>query len=312
MEKRWTEKEIEFLKKNYKEMFYEEIGKKLGRSYKAIKAKATKFKLYKRTIKVWSDVELIYLKNNYTIMPPIKIAKYLNRTYGSVIVKARRLGLRTGYKYRKPMYDEDFFDVSNWNHELAYIVGIVLSDGHVSSSNAYCLVELGMCDEDVIEKIKNITSYGRDILEYKYGSHKNRYIINFSGKKVWNFFTSLGMDNDKSHTAILPLIPGIYLADLIRGLFDGDGSISTNKNYYPVASIAGTESVVRSVADNAGVYYNIYSHSMSKTTFVISYTGKRALQFLEYIYKDSTPNTRMDRKYNKYLNALKFWKGANK
>lgn len=43
--KRWTSDEISFLKSNYKNMFYSDIGKEIGRSQHAIKLKAESLNL---------------------------------------------------------------------------------------------------------------------------------------------------------------------------------------------------------------------------------------------------------------------------
>lgn len=307
MGKRWTGKEIEFLKKNYKNMSYRKIAKILGRSYVAIKAKARKLDLCK--IRMWNDGEIKFLSDNYAIMPPIKISEYLGRGYASVIVKASCLGLKAGYRYYKPLYDEDFFAVSNWSRELSWMTGIVLSDGYVSNPNFGHFITIDMCDRDVIEKIRRITGCKKNIKKRMFEDklRQDSYIIGFWGKKIWNFFSGLGFDNKKSYTAKFPIgISHKHVHHLIRGIFDGDGSISIRKNFYPFVTICGTESVVKTIAANVKIRHTIHCDKRSKANFMVAYSGKRALKFLEYIYKDSTINTRMDRKYNKYLDALKY------
>jgi hypothetical protein len=71
MGKRWTEKEVEFLKKNYENMSYREIGEIIGRSSKVTREKARKFGLRKR-IRKWDltnkrfgrSIVLKYIGNN--------------------------------------------------------------------------------------------------------------------------------------------------------------------------------------------------------------------------------------------------------
>jgi len=306
----WNDEEIDYLKNNCKTMFYRKIGEILGKSYKAINMKAWKLGLYKDRV-TWNSKETEFLRNNYTTIPPIKISEYLNKNYRSIITKANSLGLKVDYKYFKPVYNENFFDKNSI--ELYWVVGLVLSDGSISDPSYNYFVRIAMCDQDVIEKIKNITNHRGNIWQGrpKGELRKNCYTIGFFGKKVWDFFTSLGMDNNKSYTAKLPIISNKFMPSLIRGVFDGDGSLITQKNYYPTAEICGTEAVIKAIASNFDLHHTIYRCN-NKTSFTIFYTGKRALKFLEYIYQDSTPSTRMDRKYNKYLDVLKFWKGADK
>lgn len=306
----WTEKEVEFLEKNYKDMFYNEIGRILNRSYKSVSRKAECLGLWKKTNKLWSDDEIMYVIDNYNSIPPIKLANNLNRTYNAVILKAENLGLCVDHAYHKPPYNEEFFNV--WSNELAWLVGIVLSDGHVSAINNGRFVRVRMCDKDVLEKIKNIVGYTKNLCIYhpKNPRYKTAYIVELRGRLIWQFFTDLGMDNHKSYTAKFPTVDDKYIMHVIRGVFDGDGSIHIGRKNYPFARVCGTPNAMNSIVDYIGLHCT--KHSNSDTNIIIQYTGERALQFLEYIYQDSTPSVRMDRKYNKYLDVLKFWKGVNK
>jgi len=304
----WNEKEVEFLKNNYSNMYYKEIAKMLGRSCKSISRKAENLGLIKRDTKVWSDYEVKYLIENYNIIPPIKIAKYLDRTYQSVTLKAHILGLKVDYRYYEPNYNEEFFDV--WSNELAWLVGIVLSDGHVSDPNNGRLVRVKMCDRDVIEKIKEMTNHTGEMGVFTPTNPKwsTSYIVEFWGNKVWQFFTDLGMDNHKSYNATFPIVLYKYISHVIRGVFDGDGSICLSKNTcYPFARVCGTKGVTDFIAAYMGLHHT--SHPNSDVNITVQYPGNDAVSFLKYIYENSTKGTRMDRKYNKYLKILKKWWG---
>jgi hypothetical protein len=218
---------------------------------------------------------------------------------------AQLSGVYTGYKYHVPVYNESFVD--GWSRELAYFVGLILSDGHVSNSNLRHLVCLKMCDKDVIEKVKNITEHKGNVVEYHTtNGYKPSYTINFHGKKFWDFFTNLGFDNNKSHSARFPKdVPIESVSHLIRGVFDGDGSLSLGRNKYPFARICGTRSLLESIINLIGFHYTIHKHF---NIYIIQYTGERAVKFLDYLYNDSTNDTRMDRKYNKYLELISNWR----
>lgn len=300
----WSEKEIEFLENNYDQMYYKEIGTLLNRSYKSVSRKAEELGLKKKENRLWGIAEEQYLIDNYNKLPVIKLAESLNRTYNSIINRAESMGLYVDYRYFKPAYNENFFDT--WSIELSWLVGIVLSDGCVFNDDSRRFVNIRMCDKDILEKIKSFTGYTNDIIElkpHKY-HYKIPYQITFSGNKVWRFFRDLGMDNNKSCNAIFPTtIPNNLIAHVVRGLFDGDGSISLSKNTgYPEARICGTKNVVDYVTN----YFDISNtlHKNSDINYTIQYTGDRAIQFLNLLYSNSTDAIRMNRKYNKYLKAL--------
>ncbi|KXA89188.1 hypothetical protein AKJ62_03615 [candidate division MSBL1 archaeon SCGC-AAA259D14] len=90
--KSWTEKEVEFLKGNYQDMTYKEIGEELGRSEIAIQHKAKRLELTKQ--KSWTEEEVKFLKENYQDMTYKEIGEKLGRSEGTVGDEARRLGLK--------------------------------------------------------------------------------------------------------------------------------------------------------------------------------------------------------------------------
>lgn len=142
---------------------YKEIGCVLDRSYESVSRKAEETGLKKRENRLWSNSEIIYLFDNYNKLLPIKIAKNLYRTYNAIINRAESLGLYVDYRYLEPSYNEKFFD--KWSVELAWMVGVILADGCVFCKPGNRLVNLGMCDIDVIEKIKTFTDYSNKIVE---------------------------------------------------------------------------------------------------------------------------------------------------
>jgi len=255
---------------------------------------------------IWSKNEIIYLKDGCGKIPAVKMADELSRTLKSVTSKAFLLGLsiNCGYKYHKPLYNESFFDA--WTKELVWLIGLVLSDGHVSNTKVTKYFFVRMCDKDVLEKVKYITTHNGNINVYestKYGI-KTVYTLYFSGKKVWDFFTTLGMDSHKSYNAVWPeQVPASLKWHLIRGVFDGDGSIIINKGKYIAARICGTFEVINHIRELVDIRSTLHSNK-TKSNYIVQYTGKRALEFLSSMYKNSTNNIRMGRKYNLYSNFL--------
>ena len=96
-----------------------------------------------------------------------------------------------------------------------------------------------------------------------------------------------------------------FILHTIRGVLDGDGSISLSKNTgYPFARICGTKDVVNYITDYIGLHNTF--HKNSDINYTIQYTGMRAIKFLNFLYKDSIKQIRMDRKYNKYIKTLEW------
>ena len=100
--RRWTDKEIAFMKDYYGVLPAKEIAERLDRSYDAIRNKASELGITKDN--TWSDKEIALLKALYGRMPASEIAKILDKTEAAIYHKASRLSLKA---YKLPPYIRD-------------------------------------------------------------------------------------------------------------------------------------------------------------------------------------------------------------
>jgi len=213
------------------------------------------------------------------------------------------------------MWNWNYTNVNNeffkeWSNELAYVIGFFFADGSISNYEKYGkkYVQFACNDKDIIQKIADVCGYKNKVLTFKNGLSR----ISFAGDFIWNFFNSLGFDNNKTYNAKVPvdIIKRQCLHNhFIRGVFDGDGSLCTNKKSgrrYPSVNIIGTENLIRFIAKEAPTFNGFYKckHSIA---WRINYNGYKALSFLNYIYGNS--NIYMDRKYTKYRH-VKNWESS--
>lgn len=311
MAKKWTKEENIFLKENYYTIDHKELSKKLCRTISSIRTKVSELGVSKQ--RRWSEKDSEYLIKNYNKNTLKEIGNELGYCSRTIFEKTKMLQLKPEYIHHVSCCDERFFVRENWSCELAYVVGLMLADGHISKyDSTHWSVALALCDKDVIYKLKNITGHKAGIYGRKLKSGKTYYRIEFSGRKIWQFFTGLGMNNHKSHSAMWPVgLPKEYVSHFLRGLFDGDGCISFAQGIYPRINIVGTEKVIKGVG-NAFDDYNTIRKCTAKSSWVIWYNGLKAINFLNYVYQGSTEAIRMDRKYNKYLKALKWVEARRK
>lgn len=95
--RRWTEKEIEFLKKNYESMPVVEIANQINRRKSTVHNMARRLGLKSTFAGVgilWTEEEISFVKENYKSMPWIDISNKLGKSYSSVAQKIRGLGLK--------------------------------------------------------------------------------------------------------------------------------------------------------------------------------------------------------------------------
>ena len=126
---------------------------------------------------------------------------------------------------RKYTCEDNYFKTQSSN--MAYILGLLASDGSVSKKENLIAIQLLATDKEILEKIKEETKSQRPLESYirKNTGHE---IVSF---RVW----SKTWKNDLAHYGIIPektfkLVPPYllndeYNIDYIRGYFDGDGSI---------------------------------------------------------------------------------------
>lgn len=87
----WSKEELRFLKKNFPEMDFKTMAKKLGRSHSAVRSRANKLGL--RSVVYWTEKEDALLKRQYLRSDVKDVTKKLGRTASSVKSRALKLGL---------------------------------------------------------------------------------------------------------------------------------------------------------------------------------------------------------------------------
>ncbi len=90
----------------------------------------------------------------------------------------------------------------------------------------------------------------------------------------------------------------------IRGVFDGDGSISGNSLSHIQFNIAGNkpflEQIQQILIARCGLN-KIKMYPLPSRAYKLQYCGSQIFRFLDWIYGCSDSSNRLDRKYSKYL-----------
>lgn len=145
-------------------------------------------------------------------------------------VKIRTLQEAT-QDFRSYSVNDNFFKTQS--HDMAYILGLLASDGCVSKKTNHLNLDLSIIDEEILYKIKKALDFEGSIERYiNSGGHE------YSRLKI----CSPQMKKDLAHYGIVPaktytLQPPYFLDEkyyisYIRGYFDGDGCIYANYDKY--------------------------------------------------------------------------------
>lgn len=143
-----------------------------------------------------------------------KVKKYYPNEYSKIIKQAQ--DNRRGYTYSLEQITSPFD---------AYLIGLLLTDGYVLSDRDG--IALDMADEDVIQFVAN--TIGTTYKSYSDGVHKTKYRVLITIPGITEQVKRFGIIPNKSLIVPQPQLKKEerqYLPFIIRGIIDGDGSVS--------------------------------------------------------------------------------------
>lgn len=310
--KYWTPAEEQYLKDNYHKCNRQQLESYFQCPYDKIRSKARRLGLASKghpyslplSSEPWTDKETEILINNYAYAPKPILQRLLpNRSWIAIQKRGYKLGI---HRIAHDLIPLNYRFFEQWNEETAYIIGLLLADGHVdytpchdNEDGRYCVfVGVDKRDKDIIQKIANAIEYEGKIL-YR----SNLSFLQIRNRKIVEDVINKGVPpGKKSYFATFPEnIPNNLIRHCIRGLIDGDGWSATyvdtkiHKPYYRIG-LCGTYELVKKVKELLPEdCSDITISHRSEHCWGWVLTGARAERIAQWIYKDS--NIYMDRKY---------------
>ena len=128
---------------------------------------------------------------------------------------------------RKYSLNEDYFENINSNNK-AYILGFIYADGSIYGN--YLSIRLSAKDIEILNYIKSELGYGGNVRDYVIKN--NHYVeLTISSKKIVEDLIKIGIIQNKTYNSKeLPIFDEKFKNAMLRGFFDGDGSIYSNNN----------------------------------------------------------------------------------
>jgi hypothetical protein len=196
--------------------------------------------------------------------------------------------------------------------EKAYWLGFMYADGFVGLSKTPTegdtnVIRLQLHASDV-EVVKNFAKFLEVSTEHVRIYHANNTvyaILGINDKQMATDLVKHGCYRNKSLTVEFPKwLPNELKSHFVRGYFDGDGGVSVSKNGKKIQMFfTGTYDVISNISEYLQLGTNIFKeHRCTNNTWRICKNGPRALRpIFQKMYENSTPETRMARKYDKYV-----------
>jgi hypothetical protein len=146
---------------------------------------------------------------------------------------------------RKYDVNELFFKNIN-SKEKAYFLGLMYADGSISDRSI--IISLQERDCNILEKFKKIIGYTGPLryVNKKNKKWQNHKILCIYSRELVKDLTLLGCGKRKTYNLKFPKINKQYYSHFIRGVFDGDGCIISNKNGY-YFSITGYKTFMKEI-----------------------------------------------------------------
>jgi hypothetical protein len=214
---------------------------------------------------------------------------------------------------RKYFLNEDYF--SCLNLVSSYYLGFIAADGHITNYNNnkqnHLIINIIESDKSILENLKNSLSYTGKIYNVEKNNGQKQSSIRVCSEKLKHDINKYINTNNKTFDLKwCNNISDDLIVHFIRGYFDGDGCVHFNKTkgYYS-ASIVGTEIFVNEIKNFYNQSQNNEDGSIKvyKTYSNLVFGGKYvAKKFLDWLYKYSTEETRLSRKYQKYLELAEY------
>lgn len=198
--------------------------------------------------------------------------------------------------------DETFFDELD-SEVKNYVFGLWLADGCVDTNGR---LRLQMADLDIIEIVKEEVKYSGPlrIINPPKPHHKIQYCLDINRYRLAKSLIDRGCPPNKSLILEFPTINEQFLKHMIRGYFDGDGSISTNLHNVSIVGTLNFCTTLSNILNDMNIDNVIYQRrGKESTTRQLFIKGQdNQYKFLKWIYKDAT--IYLERKYELYQQII--------
>lgn len=251
---------------------------------------------------VWSEDQIRYIIEEYTVKD--RTLKELSEEFKVQPQSIRNLLRKqkieiTNKKIKNYPRNSNYFEKID-TPDKAYWLGMMFSDGSITKERQ---VNLELKDEEHILKFQKAIGAKNHkiniIKDQRWSKECVCYKLGLRDQKLAEDLKKYGCVPNKSYIQFdFPNIPEEFYPDFIRGYFDGDGSVYFTNNKYKLSFVGNDIFLIslKKILNKPNL--TLCQSSVSKITYDLKICGKKdVIRILHYMYDNSTPETRLDRKY---------------
>ena len=254
--------------------------------------------------KTKQEIKEYYLSKPMTLDD---LAKHFNLSRPTISKILGNTPKYTKAKINNPKLNEHFFQNIN-SEEKAYFLGLLIADGNIfkdkTGRQASISISLKEEDEYILQGFKKILQASTSISRDGRGCSQFAVRSNIMAEELSQY----GIVPRKTSTTYLPKIDDKYLHHLIRGIFDGDGSIraiqtNINNRFAHYIAFCGTHQLMEQIANQCktlglNVIPVVYDYDNKNLSDIKIQSIQDIYIFGEWMYKDAT--IFLKRKKDKY------------
>lgn len=206
-----------------------------------------------------------------------------------------------------------------WSPRMAYVLGFIFADGSLEYADRIRgkYVRISNTDKDRISLIRRLLHSSHRIYEERRGpTRKVRYLLRIGDGILYDSLVALGVTPAKSLTMRFPVIPDRNLRDFVRGYFDGDGCVQSERRNGAICRIrvvftSGSKQFLshlhialkeRTRVGGRG----LYPHASTKGAYQLRYSTRDSIRIHLYMYYKGLPvEMSLARKYDIFTEYLK-------
>lgn len=220
-------------------------------------------------------------------------------------------------------YNENFFNCID-SSEKAYWLGFIYTDGYVTEKTNRFGIELNIQDYNHLQKFLDLLDSNQKIrirdrenrFESKNAETLTSCSILLNNRQLHEDLIKLGVVPNKSLIINFPceeILPKKYIFDFLRGIIDGDGSIglyNTSNGFKKphISLVSGSYNFINQIQSILKEYNIDIAITQNNNVYrLMSEKQETVFKLLELLYKNSTKNSRLDRKYINYLDIYNYY-----
>lgn len=244
-----------------------------------------------------NDVIQKYTQENKSCQ---KIANEYNVSFSTISMILEKYNIKRDNTYFNKKLQNDYFSKID-TYDKAYFLGFLITDGNITKEGNAVRLSLKLEDEEIL---KVFTSKIKSENQLVYRQDKPEVTFSVKNKQWKMDLAKFGVIPCKTASVEMPLLTDDMMPHLIRGMIDGDGSISSKSHYI---FFCGNEKIVQQLHDFLVKKLNLYNVKILHTEenlWSCQWSSKKdILKIGQYIYQNKQ-DCYLKRKYNNFLQII--------